>query len=53
MKLASAILTAIGGSEIAWYWYSASVLTISQSLAVIAIFAFAVLFAVIGWGTEV
>lgn len=53
MKLATVLLTSIAGSEIAWHWYTVTVMSIQDSLQIAAIAAIAVLCAVIGWGTEV
>lgn len=52
MKLAAALLTGMGSSEIAWHWYSVTVMSIGTSLQLIVVFTIAIACAVIGWGLE-
>ena len=53
MKLCTAVLLGVLGSEIAWHWYTHTVLGLAQLFPLVFTAVLAVICAAIGWGTEV
>lgn len=53
MKIAAVAIAGIIISELAWAYYTSTVLTITQSLELMLLTAIVVMCAVIGWGVDV
>lgn len=51
-KIATTVLVGIILSELAWAFYTYTVLTIGQSLELMVLTAFAVVCGILGWGLE-